>query len=172
MALEATSDKDSNLITRQFKNIIKHGKSDEAIKEDIYKMAKKMKDKLGNCSVMEGWVAGLEEEIQKKDNEIIQLLNDAQILKKISVFKFFERSVAKNLFEESNENDENYTSLKENFEICDKEYGISERNITYNNSEQYSTILDKFMKICDLGKLKRYINFFKQAISNIFRSVQ
>jgi len=161
MALKTNADSvKQNSFKQEFTHVVKNS-DDSSIKANIFELANKMKNEVGDCKVIQGWADDLEAEIQKCEENIKSIRAQGSELEYISREKYLDYVSAEYAFKEMHEGDDGYMKSKDELAIKEGEYRTSRSDLTSNSNDEYSEIMTKSGKVFDLGKLKRYITLYQ-----------
>jgi len=168
MVLKASSEnRDMTTVSNAFKNDVLKTAAHTTDKKQIEASIFKFVEKLGNCDILERWANGIEQELKKRDVEIDELQAQEVVLEDISEEKFTDYRLAQYELMGINEGDENYYLAKQNVEIKEHEYRVSDGNVRHTRSNIFSKLMDKFMRIFDLGDIRRCISVIKRTVEVI-----
>ena len=168
MAIKTTSETVSkqailDKVSTELKN-----KDDKSAKATIFEMAEEIKEKTGDCSIMENIANDLEEAIARKKDELEQIRAEGHELAHVYTERFDEFRIADYALKDFKMGDENYKAAEERRDEAYHTMCTSRGKVVQNNNNDYSKSMDIFMDVFDLGKIKRLISFFKLAAQKIW----
>ena len=161
MSVKTTSEAVSKkAILEKFTTELKN-KDEKSAKATIFEMAEDLKEKTGDCSVMENIAKDLEDAIARKRGELEQIRAVGNELNHTYTERYDDYRIADYALKDLPMGDENYRKAEEHRDVTYKAMRSSRSEVVSNSNSEYSKSMDIFMDVFDLGKVKRFIDYFK-----------